>query len=108
MSLASVKWINWVWLAALFLFPVFLWLLPASYFDEGATVCVSQLLFKIECWGCGLTRAVMHLHHFELADALYYNILVVAVYPMLVLLWFTWVKAAMKRLHIWPIKKEVA
>jgi Ni/Fe-hydrogenase subunit HybB-like protein len=59
-------------------------------------MCLSRLLFDIECWGCGMTRAVMHFHHFEFSDAIYYNMGVVLVYPLLIIVWYIWVKAALK------------
>tara|TARA_B100000963_G_scaffold184166_1_gene160078 strand:- start:182 stop:499 length:318 start_codon:yes stop_codon:yes gene_type:complete len=71
----------------LFLIPVILFILPADYFDNGQTICASVLLFDIECYGCGMTRAVMHFIHFEFTKALEYNKLVILVFPLLTLLW---------------------
>ena len=47
-----------------------------------------------------MTRAVMHMHHFEFSDAIFYNYGVVAIYPALVVVWFIWVKRAATRLGI--------
>jgi hypothetical protein len=90
--------LNQLWIASLLLFPILLWILPADLFDQtGVEICPSKLFFNIECFGCGMTRATMHLHHFEWQDAIYYNIGIVGIYPMLVVLWFIWLRKAWKR-----------
>lgn len=84
-----------VWLIALLLAPIILWILPADFFDDGKIItCASRLLFDVECWGCGMTRAVMHFHHFQFEDAIFFNTGVVAAYPFLIWLWYRWTKAA--------------
>ncbi len=76
--------------------PIVLWVLPASFFDHtGITLCLSKFLFNIECMGCGMTRAVMHFHHFEFEKAWGFNRGVVIIYPALVALWAYWVRIAM-------------
>jgi hypothetical protein len=74
-------------LIILFLSPVILFILPADYFDNGQTICASVFLFDIECYGCGMTRAVMHFIHFEFIKAVEFNKLVILVFPLLTLLW---------------------
>jgi hypothetical protein len=74
-------------LTILILFPIILFILPPDYFDNGQSICASVLLFDIECYGCGMTRAVMHFIHFEFTKAIEYNKLVLLVFPLLTLLW---------------------
>lgn len=62
----------------------FLLYLPANYFDSGQSICLSVLLFDQSCYGCGLTRAVQHLIHFEFIKAIEYNKLVIFVFPLLI------------------------
>lgn len=57
-------------------------ILPANYFDDGDSVCVSVLLFDVECYGCGLTRAIQHLIHLEFKEAWEYNKLSFAILPL--------------------------
>ncbi len=92
------KKMEMLWLAALFLAPVLLWLLPENFFDSGVAICPSKVFFDLECLGCGMTRAVMHLHHLNLDEAVYYNAGVLVIYPALVILWFVWVYKSLKRL----------
>ncbi|MCC5920734.1 MAG: DUF2752 domain-containing protein [Cyclobacteriaceae bacterium] len=62
-------------LGVMLLLPSILLLLPADFFDEGESVCVSVLVFDLECYACGMTRAVMHLIHFNFSKAWEYNLL---------------------------------
>lgn len=77
-----------VLLVFLLVIPFLLLLLPSTYFDEGKSLCLSVILLDIECIGCGLTRAVMHLLHLEFQLAWEYNKLSFLVVPIGVLFWF--------------------
>jgi hypothetical protein len=68
--------------------PLFLLVLPANYFDTGESLCLSVRLFDIECFGCGITRAIMHLIHFDFAAAWSYNKLSFIILPLMVMIWF--------------------
>jgi hypothetical protein len=72
---------------AVFFCPFVLWMLPATYFDSGQTLCLSQYFFETQCLGCGITRAVQHAMHFDFQAAWAYNKLVVLVFPLLVFIW---------------------
>ena len=61
-------------------------ILPATFFDSGQSICVSMLLFNKECYGCGMTRAIQHLIHFDFKSAYDYNKLSFIVFPMFVYL----------------------
>ena len=92
-------WTNRLWLIALIIFPFVLWIMPATLFDNtGFELCPSKLIFNLECFGCGMTRAVMHLHHFDWNEAIYYNYAVLIVYPVLVIVWAVWTRLAWKKI----------
>lgn len=74
---------NWITILA----PLVLLLLPATYFDEGESICLSKTLANIECYGCGLTKGVMHFIHFDFTTAWNFNKLTFIVVPMLFPLW---------------------
>ena len=57
--------------------------MPADYFDEGESICISKLLAGMECYGCGMTRAIMHLIHLDFEEAYQYNKLSFIVFPLL-------------------------
>jgi hypothetical protein len=70
--------------------PIVLLILPADFFDKGQSICLSQVLFGVECPACGLTRGIMHLIHLDLENAFAYNMLSFIVLPMLILIWIQW------------------
>ena len=94
------KTINLAWLCLLIMAPIVLWMLPADFFDSegGLIICPSRALFNVECLGCGMTRAIMHFHHFQFDDAIYFNRGSFVIYPALVVLWAVWVFRAQKKI----------
>lgn len=56
--------------------------LPATFFDHGQSICISMLLLNRECYGCGMTRAIQHLIHFDFEGAYSYNKLSFIVFPL--------------------------
>ncbi len=70
--------------------PIVLLLLPGNYFDDRASICLSVLLFDAECYGCGLTRACMHLIHGHFFEAFQYNALSYVAFPVLAYQWAVW------------------
>jgi hypothetical protein len=63
---------------------IILFALPANYFDSGNAMCLSVLIAKTECYGCGMTRAIQHLIHGELKEAYDFNKLSFIVFPLFV------------------------
>ncbi len=92
----SKRWLNKIWLAALVLLPVVLLSLPANFFDDGEVLCPSKRFFDVECFGCGMTRAVMHLMHLDFEMALYYNPGSFLVTPVLGIIWLRWLRQAIR------------
>lgn len=70
--------------------PVILLILPATFFDTGRSLCLSKVLFDFECYGCGMSRACMHLIHFNFEEAYAYNMLSFIVFPLLAIVWVQW------------------
>ncbi len=94
------------WVLLILLAPFVLWLLPSDYFDDtGIITCPSVLFFDVECIGCGMTRGIMHFHHFEYTEAIYYNYGVVVMYPLLVFFWFYWLRIGLRYFKIYPKQK---
>lgn len=79
----------WGSLALMVLALSFLLYLPADHFDEGQSICLSVVLFDMECYGCGMTRGIQHLIHFEFAEAWRYNKMAFLVFPLLLYLIFS-------------------
>ncbi len=81
--------LGYVLYAAIFLIGITLLFLPGDYFDEGQSLCVSVLLFDMECYGCGMTRAIQHLLHFDFSKAYELNKLSFIVLPLMIYLFIS-------------------
>lgn len=69
--------------------PIIPLLFDKTHLDNNSSVCLSVLLFDLECYGCGMGRALWHLLHLDYEAAKIYNPLSFVVFPLLV---FSWVK----------------
>ncbi|MEI7801716.1 MAG: DUF2752 domain-containing protein [Bacteroidota bacterium] len=67
--------------------PIALYFIPISLLNEHQSICLFKLLTGHECWGCGITRAVISGIQFQFDDAVNYNKLFVVVFPLLIFLW---------------------
>ena len=72
-------------LIILIFIPIVLLILPANFFDNGDSLCLSLVLFERECYACGMTRAIQHLIHFDFSVAYDYNKLSIIVLPFLII-----------------------
>ena len=70
--------------------PILLLMLPKDFFDNGRSICLSQLIFGFECPACGMTRGIMHLIHLDLENAFAYNMLSFVVLPLMIVVWIQW------------------
>jgi hypothetical protein len=77
-------------LAVIILTPIVLMFLPADFFDNGESICISKVFFNVECYACGMTRACQHLIHFDFEDAYAYNMLSFIALPLLGVVWIQW------------------
>lgn len=67
--------------------PVVLIILPIDFFDSGQSICLSRLFFDMECYACGMTRAIMHLMHLDFEGAADFNKISFLVLPLLLMYW---------------------
>jgi len=100
MTLRFKKIYNVIRVVVLLAIPITLWILPVDFFDEGQSLCVSQMLFSMECYACGMTRSIMNILHFDFAEAFYHNMLGFIVFPLLVYVWWKWISASIKYLGV--------
>ena len=77
-------------LLLIILLPVILLILPADFFDKGESICLSKVFFDFECYACGMTRACMHMIHFDFEEAFAYNMLSFLALPLLGIVWIKW------------------
>lgn len=81
------------YLTALVVIPALFALAPIDQFDSGETMCLSRVFFDLECWGCGMTRALKHLICMDFEGAWGFNKLSFLVLPLLT---FGWVKEVVR------------
>lgn len=86
--------------ATLAVIPVILLMLPVDFFDHGQSMCISKLLFNQECYGCGMTKGVHHLMHFDFDAAMGFNKLSLIVLPLLIFLWVSKLKHLTREIKI--------
>ncbi len=63
---------------------LFFIIVPTEYIEKGPTICLFKNIFKMECLGCGMTRAISSIFHGNFIKAFYYNKLVIVIFPLLV------------------------
>lgn len=51
------------------------------------TICLYKNITGHNCYGCGLTRAVLSILHLEFSKALMYNKLIIIIFPLLTYIW---------------------
>ncbi len=56
---------------------------PPGRLEELPPICISQVLFDLSCWGCGMVRATSSLIRAQFAEAYHYNWRVFIVVPIL-------------------------
>ena len=63
------------------------------------SICLFKNITGSDCYGCGMTRAILSALHFRLDNAFHYNKLFVIVLPLLVYIWTkTFIKAVYKQI----------
>ncbi|MBF90916.1 MAG: hypothetical protein CMP75_04045 [Flavobacteriales bacterium] len=81
-----------IYLSILVIIPIILIILPATYFDNGKSICLSVVLLNKQCYACGMTRAIQHLIHFDFAEAWSFNKLSFIVLPLIILSYINAIK----------------
>lgn len=83
-----------------FVFPIVIICLPENYFDQGQSLCISQLLFHQECLACGLTRGCLYLIHLNFEEAFRFNMMSFVALPAISILWVKWTFEEYKRIKV--------
>jgi len=74
-------------ITGILILPVILFIIPFDWVREQHSVCLFKLVTGNECYGCGMTRAVLSVIHFRFEDAIHYNKMVTIVFPLLIYIW---------------------
>ena len=85
-------------LVFLLIAPIVLLILPADFFDNGQSICPSKLLLEKECPGCGITRGLQHLGHFDFKIAWELNKLSFVIFPVASYYWANEIVSTYKKI----------
>lgn len=96
MNFYTIK--KYILITLYFSVPVVLYMIPLDWLNKQHTICLVKNIFGVNCFGCGITRAVISGLQLDLIKAIEYNKMVVIVLPMLIYVWFT----RLKKLFIVP------
>lgn len=69
------------------LFPILLYLVPLNWLTKQHSICLIKNIFGVECFGCGITRAIISAIQFDFKSAYNYNHLVIIVLPIFIYVW---------------------
>jgi len=86
-TLSEDKKFNKIKCIAFFIIPFALYFVPVDWLNGQHSICLFKNIFGTECYGCGITRAVLSAIQFDFVKAFYYNKLVIIVFPLLCYLW---------------------
>lgn len=85
---------------AVALLPLALYFIPReSFMTHTHTLCLVHNLTGEECWGCGMSRALMSLLYLDFESAWAYHRGVVVVAPILLWLWVKWIYRLVKQIN---------
>lgn len=84
---------NSIKLLLLLSLPIVLYTIPEESIYNGKSICLYTNIFGVECWGCGITRAIFSALYLRFTEAWEYNRLVTIVFPLLV---FEWIKSVVR------------
>lgn len=69
------------------LLPIVLFFVSIDNLDGKLTICLFKNIFGNECYGCGITKAVISAIQLDFVRAFNYNKLIIIVMPLLVYFW---------------------
>jgi Protein of unknown function (DUF2752) len=78
--------------------PVVLYFIPLEWLKDQHSICLFKNITGHECYGCGMTRAIISAIHLQFANAFQYNKLFLIVLPLLIYVW------GKNLVNLWPGK----
>ena len=76
--------------------PILLYFIPIEWLNKQPTICLFKNIFGFDCYGCGITRAIISGVQLNFQSALEYNQMVVIVLPLLTYIWIRTVMTLIK------------
>jgi hypothetical protein len=57
--------------------------IPKIYLGDAFPICLYRIILNKKCIGCGTTRAIWSIMHFEFAEAYEYNKMIIITFPLI-------------------------
>jgi len=90
-------------ICVLFLLPFLLSMVSLDKLESRHSICLVKNLFGVECYGCGITKAIIACVQLDFTRAFNYNKLIVIVMPLII---FLSVKEVVKNVKMLRINKN--
>ena len=74
-------------LFAYIILPIILFFIPLEWLNKQHSICLIKNIFGIECYGCGITRAIISGVQLDFIKAIEYNKMVIIVLPLFINEW---------------------
>lgn len=68
--------------------------------EQERSICLIKNIFDINCYGCGITKAVIAVIQIDLLGAYLYNKMIVVVMPLLLYVWTREILQTIRRLRL--------
>ena len=75
-------------LFAYIILPIILFFIPLEWLNKQHSICLIENIFGFECYGCGITRAIISGVQLDFTKAIEYNKMVIIVLPLFIYEWF--------------------
>ena len=85
--LKDKKLIRFLKCAGVLIIPVVFYFVPLDWLNKQHSICLYKNITGHECYGCGMTRAILSAIHLQFRTAYEFNKLFIIVLPLLVYLW---------------------
>ena len=79
---------NVISLGILLSLPIAVSFIRVTILNNLPVLCIYKRFFGIECWGCGMTRAIISVANGNFKNAIEYNWRVLIVFPLLLYIYF--------------------
>ena len=79
---------NIILLFAYIILPIILFFIPLEWLNKQHSICLIKNIFGVECFGCGIARAIIAGVQLDFTKAIEYNKIVTIVLPLFIYEWF--------------------
>jgi hypothetical protein len=103
MNFSRIKHINYkniILLFAYIILPIILFFIPLEWLNKQHSICLIKNIFGVECYGCGITRAIISSVQLDFTKAIEYNKMVIIVLPLFIYEWFKKLKLIFNKSHL--------